>query len=229
VRFTRRHEHCSLQNQSQPRSDIFPFVIRPVESSRLRSFHDDYLYFVMTTSKDARLNIGCGTKHIPGAVNLDVSQRVGADVVHDLNRLPWPFIDDAFDEVFAYDVIEHLESVVAALSEISRVSRRGATLHLTVPHFSSANAFTDVTHRHWFGWRSLDPFLASQETSHSLGHYSRTKFRRIAAQIYFHPSLVNKFVWRCANQWPDAYERRWAWVFPAWFMSVDLEVMKDSP
>ena len=39
-------------------------------------------------------------------------QRVGADVVHDLNSMPWPFGNDTFDEVHAYDVIEHLHDVV---------------------------------------------------------------------------------------------------------------------
>ena len=42
--------------------------------------------------------------------------------------------------------------------------------------------------------------------------------------IHFHPSLVNKLIWRCANRWPHVYERRWAWMFPAWFMSFRLEV-----
>ena len=80
---------------------------------------------------------------------------MGADVVHDLNCIPWPFADDTFEEVHAYDVLEHLEDVVRALEEIHRVSRHGATVHVTVPHFSSANAFTDVTHRHWFGCAQL--------------------------------------------------------------------------
>lgn len=26
--------------------------------------------------------------------------------------------------------------------------------------------------------------------------------------------------------WPLAYEQRWAWILPAWFLSVDLEVVK---
>jgi len=176
----------------------------------------------------ARLNLGCGRKRMDHAVNLDASDRVGADVVHDLNRTPWPFADDAFEEVHALDVLEHLENVVRALEEIHRICRHGAILHVTVPHFSSANAFTDVTHRHWFGWHSFDPFIAPRDGSHGLAHYSSVRFRRVSAQIYFHPSLVNKLLWRCANRWPDGYERRWAWMFPAWFMAVRLEVVKGA-
>jgi SAM-dependent methyltransferase len=162
-------------------------------------------------------------------VNLDMSDRVGADVVHDLNSTPWPFADNTFDEVQAFDVLEHLNDVVRALEEIHRISRHGAMVHVTVPHFSSANAFTDVTHRHWFGWRSFDPFVESNGQAHELAHYSFARFRCSSTHIHFHPSLVNTLIWRCANRWPDAYEHRWAWMFPAWFMSLRLEVVKEVP
>ena len=180
-------------------------------------------------SRQKRLNIGCGKRPLADAVNLDVSDCVNADVVHDLNYVPWPFADDTFEEVHATDVLEHLQDVVQALEEIHRISRHGAVVHVTVPHFSSANAFTDVTHRHWFGWRSFDPFVDPSGDAHALAHYSHARFRRASIQIHFHPSFVNKLVWRCANRWPEAYEHRWAWMFPAWFMSVHLDVVKVEP
>ena len=183
---------------------------------------------MMAISPQARLNIGCGRRIVAGAVNLDVSEGLGADIVHDLNCLPWPFADDTFDEVHAYDVLEHLQDVPRTLEEIHRVCRHGASVHMTVPHFSCANAFTDVTHCHWFGSRSFDPFIDSRGDTHELAHYARARFRCSSTQIHFHPSLVNKLIWRCANRWPHAYEHRWAWMFPAWFMSIRLEVVKHA-
>ena len=105
-----------------------------------------------------RLNIGCGRKPLANAINLDVSPDVGADVVHDLNCLPWPFAADEFQEVHAYDVLEHVLEVPKVLEEVHRICRSSAVLHVTVPHFSSANAFTDVTHRSFFSTRSFEPF-----------------------------------------------------------------------
>lgn len=35
-----------------------------------------------------------------------------------------------------------------------------------------------------------------------------------------------KLIWRIANRYPQAYERRWAWLFPAWFLSFELEVIQ---
>ena len=168
------------------------------------------------------LNIGCGRVHREGAVNLDISPDVGADVVHDLNTLPWPFQDGQFEQVYAYDVLEHVDDVPRVLEEIHRVSRPGALLHVTVPHFSSANAFTDLTHRHYFSWRSFDPYVAGDV----LDFYSRARFRRKSTRISFYTSIVNRLVFRLANRCPERYERRWAWMFPAWFLYYELEVVK---
>jgi SAM-dependent methyltransferase len=157
-----------------------------------------------------------------GAVNVDISPEVGADVVHDLSRMPWPLASEAFHEIFALDVIEHLPDVVSAMEEIHRVSRPGARVQITVPHFSCANAYTDPTHRHQFSCSSFDYFSAD----HDLSFYSRARFVRRRSQIVFYPSLMNKIVHRLANSRPQAYEQRWAWIFPAWFLSIELEAVK---
>lgn len=169
-----------------------------------------------------KLNLGCGVKHLPDAANVDANERCHPDVVHDLNCRPWPFGDNSFDEVLAYDVLEHLVDVPAVMDEIHRVSQAKAIVRITTPHFSCANAFTDPTHRHQLGLKSFDYFLAD----HPLGYYSKARFALRSRQLVFYPTLANKIVWRLANKWPDAYERRWAWMFPAWFMSFELEALK---
>jgi SAM-dependent methyltransferase len=168
------------------------------------------------------LNLGSGRRKIDGAVNLDISDKVGADLVHDLTVMPWPLPSDTFREVHAQDVVEHLNDTVAVMEEIHRVCRGGARVCITVPHFSSANAYTDPTHRRLFSYFSFDYF----DADHAFGFYSAARFKRTRAQIVFYPSIVNKLVHRVANRWPLAYERRWAWIFPAWFLSVELDVIK---
>ncbi len=168
------------------------------------------------------LNLGSGNQIQPEAVNLDVIPDTNPDVLHDLNQMPWPFPDNRFCEVLAYDVIEHLDDTISVLEEIHRVCRDGAIVRLTVPHFSCANAFTDPTHRHYFGRFSFDYVTGRSEHS----FYTRARFRERSSQIVFYPTLLNKIVWRIAKRYPAAYERRWAWIFPAWFISVELEVLK---
>lgn len=169
-----------------------------------------------------KLNLGCGSKHLADAVNLDASARCHPDVVHDLNCRPWPFPDNNFEEVLAYDVLEHLADLPETMEEIYRLSRAKAIVRVTTPHYSCANAFADPTHRHQLGLKSFDYFL----DDHPLAYYSNARFALRSRQLIFYPTLVNKIVCRLANAWPDAYERRWAWMFPAWFMSFELEVVK---
>lgn len=171
-----------------------------------------------------RLNAGCGQKKLDDAVNLDITPDINPDVLHDLNEFPWPLPSNHFREVFFYDVIEHLEDIVVVMEEIYRICRGGAAVHITVPHFSCSNAFTDPTHRHYFGYSSFEYFTGEHEHS----YYSRARFRHVVRQIVFSPSLLNKVLWRIANRWPQAYERRWAWTFPAWFLSFKLQVVKDN-
>ncbi|HJR60727.1 MAG TPA: methyltransferase domain-containing protein [Vicinamibacterales bacterium] len=169
------------------------------------------------------LHLGCGLKRMEGAVNVDLREITRPDVVHDLDQRPWPFADGAFDEVIAYDVIEHLADIVATMEEIHRVSVDGAIVKLTVPHFSCANAFIDITHRHWFSWFSFHYFTGENE----FPFYTAARFRRRVAKIVFTPTIVNRVAWQLANRWPALYEHRWAWIFPAWFLYFELEVVKD--
>ena len=168
------------------------------------------------------LNLGCGKKRIHGALNVDISPDAKPDRVVDLSQRPWPLPSDWFDEVHAFDVVEHMADVVGFFEELHRVCSPGASIHITVPHFSNRNAFTDPTHRHYFGLRSFDYFT----TGHELDHYSTARFVKEAVTLEFEPSLTNKAVWRLARRFPDAWEGRWAWVFPAFFLDVRLRAQK---
>jgi SAM-dependent methyltransferase len=176
----------------------------------------------MMDSAKRVLNLGCGRRHLPDAVNLDITPDTSPDVVHNLNVMPWPFEHEQFERVVMLDVLEHLDDVVKTMEEIHRVCKDKAILEVTVPHFSCANAFTDPTHRHYFGRLSFNYFTGE----HQFSFYTRKRFKKRSARIVFKPTLVNRLVLRLANRYPEEYERRWAWIFPAWFLHFELEVMK---
>lgn len=170
-----------------------------------------------------RLNLGCGRKHLPNAVNLDITPDTLPDVVHDLNTTPWPFPDNHFAEIIANDVVEHLENPISALEEMHRISIDGARVKIAVPHFSCPNAF-HLTHRTFYHSHTFDFLEGRDEDS----FYTKARFRVVSKNIIFFPTLLNKIVWRLANRYRDGYERRWAWIFPAWFLSFELEAVKPS-
>jgi SAM-dependent methyltransferase len=169
-----------------------------------------------------KLCLGSGEKKMADAVNVDLVASTCPDICHNLNVRPWPLPDDQFDECYANDVIEHLDDIVGTMEEIHRVSRSGALVRITVPHFSCANAFMDPTHRHYFSRFSLNYFTGE----HQFSFYSDRRFKRRHSEIIFAPTLINKIAHRLANRYTEEYERRWAWIFPAWFLYFELEVVK---
>ena len=56
------------------------------------------------------LDVGCGSDKVKGAIGIDHVKLPGVDVVHDLNSFPWPLKDEAFDEIYMNDIIEHLKA-----------------------------------------------------------------------------------------------------------------------
>ena len=169
-----------------------------------------------------KLNLGCGRRRIADALNVDINRDVEPDLECDLDRLPWPLPAGHFTEVFAYDVIEHCVNVLAVMEEIHRVTREGAVVRITVPHFSCANAFTDPTHRHFFGISSFN-YVTGYD---NFALYTKGRFRSGVRNLIFYPYLLNRLARPMANRWPERYERRWTWLFPAWFIYFELEVVK---
>jgi SAM-dependent methyltransferase len=106
--------------------------------------------------------------------------------------------------------------------EVHRVLTPGGVFALTTPHFSSANAYTDPTHRRALGLRSFDYF----QEGDPLEFYSAARFRKRRASLFFHGRLAGRAMAALARRWPDLYERRLAWIFPAWFMYFELEALK---
>ena len=122
----------------------------------------------------------------------------------------------------AQDVIEHLSDTIRVMEEIHRISRNGARVHITVPHFSSANAYTDPTHCRLFSYFSFDYFDAWPQIR--VLQRGAVQARQGADCL----SAVDDEHDRASRRESLAvrYEQRWAWMFPAWFLSVDLEVIK---
>ena len=131
------------------------------------------------------LNLGCGGRVVidQPAVNVDIRQVLGVNVVHDLNVYPWPWDDSAFAKCQAEDVLEHLVDLVAAVDEIWRLLEDGGLLWVRGPYFMGQNAWADPTHRRAFNVFSfdyLDPHLPIGE---SLGYLTDRKFRVVQADL----------------------------------------------
>ena len=71
------------------------------------------------------LDVGCGINKLPGAIGIDRNASTRADVLCDLDRLPYPFRDASFDKLHASHVIEHVSDVIKTMEEFHRLLRPG--------------------------------------------------------------------------------------------------------
>jgi len=97
-----------------------------------------------------RLNLGCGGERLPGWVNVDKFAEAHPDVVHDLERFPWPFQDDSAGEVLLKHVLEHLgrdgDTFLGIIRELYRVCAPGGRVRIVVPHPRHRDFLQDPTH-----------------------------------------------------------------------------------
>ncbi|MBN2370470.1 MAG: class I SAM-dependent methyltransferase [Vicinamibacteria bacterium] len=104
------------------------------------------------------LDIGCGGSKTPGAIGMDIDPRSGADIIQDLDDIPYPFSTDTFDEVFGVHVMEHVRDPLSIMAELHRITRDGGIVRLVVPHWTNPDWATDLTHRNClnsYSFRSL--------------------------------------------------------------------------
>jgi SAM-dependent methyltransferase len=167
------------------------------------------------------LDVGCGSSKYPGATGIDISPDTEANLVADLDQLPWPLDDNSFDQILAQDVIEHLERPIDAVTEMHRIGRPGARIQLRTPHFSSALAYGDPTHRH-----VLSAFAIRSFAEPLFGHYPKASFRIIHVTLDFWDPLRWLQIHRLANRFQGAYEALFAYRFPAMNIRAELEVLK---
>jgi SAM-dependent methyltransferase len=81
------------------------------------------------------------------------AQKTGLEITHgSITELP--FENNIFDLVCAFDVIEHVENDVLAVSEMKRVAKNNGLLFITVPAFMSLWSHHDVINHHYRRYKS---------------------------------------------------------------------------
>jgi len=171
------------------------------------------------------LHVGCGDDKLSGAVGLDRLKLPAVDVVHDLDKLPWPFADGSFDIIFAHSVVEHVGDLVAFFDECWRILRPGGHIVMAVPYFRCVDAFTDPTHTHFFTGNSLDYFI---EADNPLANYGYSKHKFLCRGFWYGwPARSGNPLVRVFKRWISRhrrfYDQRLSLLFPMRILVWELE------
>jgi len=174
------------------------------------------------TSKSTKLHLGCGNDIKKGFINLDSVKLPGVDIVHNLDKFPWPFKDNSFDYILSISTLEHLENLIKTMEEIHRICKNNAIIEIIVPHFSSMGAFKDPTHKHFFTYYSFNYFI----DKNNYNFYSKARFKILKRKIIY-GKLFFLFEW-IANLFPKFHEVFLRKFLPVRDLFFRLEVKKHS-
>lgn len=85
-----------------------------------------------------KLHLGCGAKHIPGFIHIDIMP--GPHIDHVCSVASLPFADESVDLIYACHILEHFgrKEYEAVLQEWLRVLKPGGVLRLAVPDFAAS-------------------------------------------------------------------------------------------
>ena len=122
------------------------------------------------------IDLGCGIKKTPGAIGVDTNTSINPDVMHDLNKFPYPFEDGYSDTVVLDNTLEHLNEPMKVLEEVNRILKDGGECIISVPYFRSKYAFCDPTHVKFFTFESLRYFDPDDKIFKNF-RYTKAKFK----------------------------------------------------
>ena len=146
------------------------------------------------------LNLGAGNRIIDGADNHDiVKHRPEINLVFDLDTIfrtdeKYPFwlfqclyqkkldfvdnVNGYYDEIQFISVIEHLSiTPIQALNECWHLLKPSGKLIIKYPHYTSATAYHDPTHKHWLTENSLDYVDPDTQFGKDYNYYTQYKWK----------------------------------------------------
>ena len=172
------------------------------------------------------LDVGCGINKYPGAIGIDRNADSRADVLCDLDHIPYPFADNAFDQLRAIHVIEHVADVIRSMEEFHRLVRPGGRVRIETPHYTDFSSFCDPTHRWHLNTFSFRYF---GEDHGGFGYYTQCKFRETSMRV----KLLAFWRWLgfefLVNRFPR-YRRFWehylCYIVRGKVMEFEFEVIK---
>jgi len=172
------------------------------------------------------LDIGCGNHKVRGAIGLDSVKIKGVDVVHDLNKFPYPFKKNSFDIIYANQVLEHLEpSLDDIMGELCRICKPNGVIKIIIPHALSVGAFSDFTHKKFFTWFTFDYFGSNEQS-----YYTKTRLRIIKRKFIYMTGRKSSLLLRplqfLINLCPKIYSHFFAFIFPVSSISFELKPVK---
>jgi SAM-dependent methyltransferase len=130
-----------------------------------------------------KVSLGSGKQGWTTLVTLDINPDCNPNIVHDLEQLPYPIPSNSFDEIHAYEVLEHVGKqgdwrfFFAQFDEFARILKPNGLLFTTSPAHESPWVWGDPGHTRYMG-PEVYLFLDRSVYEQQLGSTAMTDYRR---------------------------------------------------
>ena len=174
-----------------------------------------------------KLNLGCGKDIKEGYINSDIIYMEGVDVVLDLDKTPYDFKDESFEEILCLGVFDYLNNLDAIIIELWRILKPGGMVKIHVGHFSSVSQYDQLTKKRGFSINSFREYdtekLIYKKGFHNFNNKYFFKIKRQIIFSKFHRIFGLEFLF---NLMPSIYELYLSGIFPA--RRIEFELTKEK-
>jgi SAM-dependent methyltransferase len=132
------------------------------------------------------LNLGCGMLNMGDhLLNVDIRRTPLVDVVADLNCYPWPFASGWAEELYALDIVEHVDDAIHFAEECWRILAPHGLLYVRMPNWAhpSGQGFRAMDHQRQGHVESWDLFVPGTTYHAGYSYYTHARFDKVD----FHP------------------------------------------
>jgi ubiquinone/menaquinone biosynthesis C-methylase UbiE len=112
-----------------------------------------------------------------------IASRYEKSAVGDIRNMP--FTDEAFDGIFCYHVLEHLENPREATREFFRVLKRGGIIIAEVPSKWDPNILIDKDHKQFFTKESFSDLFGKSRFKILSVQYCAFEIKKIRVKFLF--------------------------------------------
>lgn len=168
------------------------------------------------------LEIGVGEKPYKAkgneeVIHLDQVKNKDIEVIHNLDKFPYPFKNEEFDEILGFNILEHVSNLIKTMEELNRILKKGGRLKISVPLFPSMYSVVDPTHKNFFVYETFDYFQY-----HAPLLYPKAKFKVVKRKIRFSWNRFLNVLSYFINLHPKFYSRYVANILPANEIYVEM-------
>jgi len=112
-----------------------------------------------------KLNLGCGKKHLPGFINIDIKQP--ADLILNLGIDEFPYFDGTIKLVTCEGLLEQIKNLTFLMNEVHRVLEPNGIFQGYVPNARCQTAFQDPETKRFFNKETFTYFQLNES------HYNK--------------------------------------------------------